>query len=223
MAAVCTSAMPLSNICHVRDRMRTGKVEAISLPRTRSVSVTAISSAALSTNFKRVSQWHNSARSVSTTAGSAPVLYCSRNSVRACAILPFIRWSNRSKTRARSARPNMSRMSPSFTVPAPWAMAWSNNERASRAEPSAARAIMASACCSALTPSLSHTELSRPTSSSEDRRRKSKRWHRDNTVTGTLRISVVAKMNLTCSGGSSKVFSRPLKAALESMCTSSMM
>ena len=54
-------------------------------------------------------------------------------------------------------------------------------------------------------------------------RRRSKRWQRDSTVTGTLRTSVVAKMNFTCSGGSSSVFSRPLKAAFDSMCTSSMM
>ena len=54
-------------------------------------------------------------------------------------------------------------------------------------------------------------------------RRRSKRWQRDSTVIGTLRISVVAKMNFTCSGGSSSVFSSPLKAWVDSMCTSSMM
>jgi hypothetical protein len=54
-------------------------------------------------------------------------------------------------------------------------------------------------------------------------RRRSKRWQRDSTVIGTLRISVVAKMNFTCGGGSSSVFSRPLKACVDSMCTSSMM
>ena len=43
------------------------------------------------------------------------------------------------------------------------------------------------------------------------------------TVTGTLRTSVVAKMNFTCSGGSSSVLSRPLKAGFDSMCTSSRM
>jgi hypothetical protein len=42
--------------------------------------------------------------------------------------------------------------------------------------------------------------------------RRSKRWQRDSTVTGTLRISVVAKMNFTCGGGSSSVFSSALKA-----------
>ena len=54
-------------------------------------------------------------------------------------------------------------------------------------------------------------------------RRRSKRWHRLSTVTGTLRISVVAKMNFTCSGGSSSVLSNALKAEVLSMCTSSMM
>ncbi|MFO0627573.1 MAG: hypothetical protein U0325_18340 [Polyangiales bacterium] len=34
--------------------------------------------------------------------------------------------------------------------------------------------------------------------------------------------SVVAKMNFTCGGGSSRVFSRALNAPTESMCTSSM-
>ena len=48
-------------------------------------------------------------------------------------------------------------------------------------------------------------------------RRRSKRWQRDRTVTGTLRISVVAKMNFTCGGGSSSVFSSALKALFDSM------
>jgi len=54
-------------------------------------------------------------------------------------------------------------------------------------------------------------------------RRRSNRWQRDSTVTGTLRISVVAKMNFTCFGGSSSVFRSALKAEVDSMCTSSMM
>ena len=53
-------------------------------------------------------------------------------------------------------------------------------------------------------------------------RRRSKRWQRERMVTGTLRISVVAKMNLACGGGSSRVLSRALNAAVDSMCTSSM-
>ena len=39
---------------------------------------------------------------------------------------------------------------------------------------------------------------------------------------GILLASVVAKKNLTCGGGSSRVFKRALKAPVESMCTSSM-
>ena len=55
------------------------------------------------------------------------------------------------------------------------------------------------------------------------RRFKSKRWQRDRMVTGTFRISVVAKMNFTCGGGSSSVLSSALKALFDSMWTSSMM
>ena len=42
-------------------------------------------------------------------------------------------------------------------------------------------------------------------------------------VAGIFCGSVVARMNLTCSGGSSSVFSIELNACRESMCTSSMM
>ena len=73
-----------------------------------------------------------------------------------------------------------------------------------------------------MTPSASATRLKCFTSVWLSIRRRSKRWQRDRTVTGTLRISVVAKMNFTCSGGSSSVFNRALKAFLDSMWTSSM-
>ncbi len=52
---------------------------------------------------------------------------------------------------------------------------------------------------------------------------KSNRWHRERIVIGIFVGSVVQKMNLTCSGGSSRVFSRALKASRVSMWTSSMM
>ena len=45
----------------------------------------------------------------------------------------------------------------------------------------------------------------------------------DGSVTGTLPISVVAKTNLACGGGSSNVFSSALKACVDSICTSSRM
>ena len=41
--------------------------------------------------------------------------------------------------------------------------------------------------------------------------------HLDKMVTGTFLISVVANINLTCSGGSSKVFKRALNAPLDSI------
>ena len=46
-------------------------------------------------------------------------------------------------------------------------------------------------------------------------------WQRDLMVAGTLWSSVVARMNMRWSGGSSKIFSRALKAGVESMWTSS--
>ena len=52
---------------------------------------------------------------------------------------------------------------------------------------------------------------------------KSYRWQRDRTVTGTLWTSVVAKMNFTCGGGSSRVLRNAFHAFCESMWTSSTM
>ena len=42
-----------------------------------------------------------------------------------------------------------------------------------------------------------------------------------NTVTGIFLISVVQNINFACSGGSSSVFNKALKAAVDSICTSS--
>ena len=52
---------------------------------------------------------------------------------------------------------------------------------------------------------------------------KSNRWQRERIVIGIFVGSVVQKMNLTCSGGSSSVFSKALNASRVSMWTSSMM
>ena len=46
---------------------------------------------------------------------------------------------------------------------------------------------------------------------------KSNLWTRDFTVSGNLSGSVVAKIKIKCSGGSSKIFKSALKAELESM------
>jgi hypothetical protein len=62
-----------------------------------------------------------------------------------------------------------------------------------------------------------------PTSWALDSRRKSKRDTRDRIVAGSSWTSVVAKMKVTCSGGSSSVLSRALNAEPVSMWTSSMM
>ena len=42
-------------------------------------------------------------------------------------------------------------------------------------------------------------------------------WQRDKIVTGIFLTSVVAKINFKLGGGSSKVFSKPLKACFESI------
>ena len=46
-------------------------------------------------------------------------------------------------------------------------------------------------------------------------------WHRDSMVAGTLFSSVVASINIRCSGGSSIIFSKALNAEFESIWTSS--
>ena len=53
------------------------------------------------------------------------------------------------------------------------------------------------------------------------RGRRSRRWQREMIVGRILFGSVVAKMNFTCGGGSSRVFKRALKAGEVSMWTSS--
>ncbi|MCY1557663.1 hypothetical protein D9M68_945320 [compost metagenome] len=68
-------------------------------------------------------------------------------------IWPPINCSKRSMIRARSPRPSMALTVAAVTVPLPWEMAWSSKERLSRAEPSPARTIMASASGSKEMPS----------------------------------------------------------------------
>ena len=83
--------------------------------------------------------------------------------------------------------------------------------------------MSASALASAWVSSLAAIASRWRTSNPASTRRKSKRWQRDTTVRGSLRTSVVAKMNLTCGGGSSSSFNSALKADFESMWISSMM
>ena len=96
-------------------------------------------------------------------------------------------------------------------------------ESASRMAPSARRPISSAAAGSRSIFSSPATYSSRPAISLAVIREKSYRWQRDRMVAGTFCTSVVARMKMTCSGGSSIVLSRALKAEVESMWTSSMM
>ena len=89
-------------------------------------------------------------------------------------------------------------------------------------EPSAVFAIYRRAFSSTCTPSASVTSRSLSAMVSMDIRLKSYLWHRERMVIGSLCTSVVARMNMTYEGGSSRVFSSALNAPVESICTSSM-
>ena len=118
--------------------------------------------------------------------------------------------------------PSMSRTCASSTLPAPCAIAWSSSDSASRMLPAAERASRLSAAGSALIASTSRMCLRCAAISDGVICLRLNCRQRESTVTGIFCGSVVARMNLTCSGGSSRVFSMALKAELESMCTSSM-
>ena len=222
LGALATSSSALSNICHRRVSTRIGRVSAMVTPRLRSSGETVGSSAASGVILTTDTQWVISARSRSTAIGSAPSEYWLPSSSSAPAASPRRIISNRSSTRPRSASPSIARTCTAVVSPAPWLIAWSSRDVASRADPSAARVISASASSAISAPSAVAILRISAIITSGSIRRKSKRWQRDSTVTGTLRISVVAKMNLTCSGGSSSVFSSALNAPVDSMCTSSM-
>ena len=113
-------------------------------------------------------------------------------------------------------------MSSSTVVP-PSTLAWSSSESASRADPSACRAIAAAAVGVSVTSILEATSTRCAASCSDDSRRKSNRWHRPTIVAGILWGSVVARTNRTPGGGSSKSFSNASKASRDSRCASSMM
>ncbi len=222
-AAARVSSIAFRSICQTSDSVFTDRRSANSRPRSTSTGESDASPAVSGTKRREVTRWVKSARSVSTTSGSAPKSYCPANSRSAAAPSPRIRSSNRVTMRARSASPSMSRTVPASTWPAPWAIAWSVSDSASRTEPSDARARSRSASSSASTCSAPSTRRRCAIIVEGSTRRRSKRWQRDRTVIGTFRISVVANTNFTCSGGSSSVFSRPLKACVDSMWTSSMM
>ena len=72
-------------------------------------------------------------------------------------------------------------------------------------------------------PSCSQTHRTRAAMTEGLMRRKSNRWQRERMVAGILCTSVVARMKMTCSGGSSMILSRALNAPTLSMWVSSMM
>jgi hypothetical protein len=102
-------------------------------------------------------------------------------------------------------------------------MTWSKADCASRIEPSPARAISRSASSETFIFSSSAMWRRRSAIFCVAMVRNSNCWLRERMVSGTLCGCVVAMMKRTRGGGSSKVFNRALKAAGESMCTSSMM
>ena len=105
------------------ERVRAREFAAKSRARSRSVSPKATLSAVAGTTLTRVTKLTNSARSLSTTIGSAPTSYCSRNSAKALAISPRASESNRSITRVRSASPSICRTASARTFPAACAIA----------------------------------------------------------------------------------------------------
>ena len=132
-------------------------------------------------------------------------------------------FSRSGQTRSPPTAPSMSATCEAVTLPEPKAMAWSVRLRLSRTLPAAARASSASAGSSKGMPSASSTCLRCPASACGGSAFRLNCRQRDSTVTGRRCGSVVARMNFTCSGGSSSVFSIELNACRESMCTSSMM
>ena len=119
--------------------------------------------------------------------------------------------------------PSMPSTIAAVTFPAPETAACSNSDCPSRIDPKAYRAMRERASSSTATPSARAISSRRPRTSGSVSIRKSKRWQRDRIVSGMRLGSVVARMKTTCGGGSSSVFSSPLKAAFDSMWTSSMM
>ena len=222
LGASAASSSDLSSICQARVSVAIFSPAAIFTPRARSSGPTAGSLAVSGDILTTLIQWVMSARSRSTAIGSAPSACCDESSASAAAASPFMIRSNRSIDLPRSASPSIVRICSRVGAPPPWLMAWSSSEVASRAEPSAARAISASASSGTAVPSAWAIPRSISIIRSGVIRLRSNLWQRLSTVTGTLRISVVAKMNFTCSGGSSRVFSSALNALVESMWTSSM-
>ena len=125
-------------------------------------------------------------------------------------------------TVSREVKPKTSSTFASVMVSPQKATSWSSIDWASRIPPSAPLAMAQAADSWSWMPSSREMWSRCPAMVSEGIGRRSKRWQRERMVGRILFASVVAKMNFTCSGGSSRVFNSALKAALVSMWTSSM-
>ena len=171
-------------------------------------------------SFSRVTKCVNSARSVSTTAGSAPASYCvaelgeRRRRRRPHQLLEQVDDAGAVGEAEHAAAPSSARtgagaMGDRLVEDRQRSRAPSLRRRA-RSWPAPRLdldAFLGGDAC----------EMLRPAAPASMRRR-SKRWQRDSTVIGTLRISVVAKMNFTCGGGSSSVFSRRVEGLRRRAC-----
>ena len=160
-------------------------------------------------------------RSPRTPAGSFPSCQSPAKIPSAAALSRFMTASSREVIRSPPAAPVASRTAASSIRSRP--EHWSSRLSASRMPPSASRASSLAAPSVRAMFSRPATYLSRLVMTSASSRRKLKRWQRERIVAGTFRSSVVARMNMRCSGGSSRILSRALKALAESMCTSSTM
>ena len=219
-----TSAMPLSSICQVRARTRIDSFAAKSRPRVRSASVSETSSASAGTIFTprdemgelgEIAEHHRRI--------GAGVVLLAQFAERARHVGAHHRLEQIDdagavgKPEHAAARPRRAPARPHVRSPgrAATASRAPSLRRRARSAPAPRARLRSLPCRRCLADAA--------TSSAASTRRRSKRWQRDSTVIGTLRISVVAKMNLACGGGSSSVFSSALKAAPDSMCTSSRM
>ena len=173
------------------------------------------------TIFTLANKWVISTKSWIINIGVAPSVYSCCKICKTPATLPSNSFSYSANVCCLSAKPNIFFTVAAAILPFPKTMAWSNIESPSRADPSAARATIFNASSSASIFSAVKTLWKSLTKVSILIRCKSKRWQRDKIVTGTLRISVVAKINITWAGGSSRVFNKALNALLESIWTSS--
>ncbi len=146
-----------------------------------------------------------------TRRGSRPRRTSAATASRAAPVSRSARASTRASTDSM----------PSATPPP--AATRSRAESVSRAEPAPSRSTCWRASSVTSRPASPTTQVRCSASSSASSRPKGRCWVRLLMVGSTFCGSVVARMNTTWPGGSSRVFNNALDAAVESMCTSSRM